>query len=171
MKLPLYKNMDVRTVRRIKKINDGIRNKYTISYKGDGYTYIIRNTEMKEWFKVGFTKTENSFKDRIQSYKSIFPIGEWEVLQFSKVDDVAVEEFRLKNYYRYCLKYEMGVNSKEWFKGDSKKVKIEYNTKPKLVLKKKNKNIKTIIKETILSKKCKMARYTYKEAREYINNL
>ncbi len=167
MDLPLYKSMDVRTIRRIKNINTGIRNKYTISHKGDGYTYIIRNTDMPDWFKVGYTKSEKSFRDRIQSYKSVFPIGEWEVLDFCKVDDVALEEFRLKNYYRYCLKYEMGVNSKEWFKGDSERVKREYITNPKVKEKKVRKRLsrKTIVREY------KIARYTYKEAREFINNL
>jgi hypothetical protein len=167
MDLPLYRSMDRRAIRRVKNINAGIRNKYTISNKGEGYTYIVRNTEMKEWFKIGFTKTEKSFRDRIQSYKSIFPIGEWEVLHLSKVDDVALEEFRLKNYYRYCLKYEMGINSKEWFKGDSEKVKIEYNINPKP----KTKKVKRRIKIKTIIKECKIARYSYKEAREFINNL
>ncbi len=172
MDLPLYKTMDRRVVYKTNMINYGVRDKNTLVHKGEGYTYIIQNTELPDWFKVGYTKSEKSFKDRIQSYKSVFPIGEWVVLQFDKVDDVAVEELRLKHYYRYCLKYEMGVNSREWFKGDPLKVKREYITKPKPKKKVRNRKSKnTIVKEVIRTKECKVARYSYKEAREFINNL
>lgn len=158
LELPLYKTMDRRVVYKTRKVNDGIRNLSSgMADKGDGYIYIIQNTHLKGWFKVGSTKNKKTFKGRMTQYKSIIPIGKWEVLKFTKVKDMALEELRLKHYYRYGLGYEMGVNSREWFKGNSDK-KVIFTPYKK--------------KERVPNKgPFNGARYTYKGARDFVRQM
>ena len=91
-----------------------------IANKGSGVTYIIENTALLGWFKTGIVSSEENFKTRMQSYKSIIPIGEWNVVYFEHTEDSAKEELKIKQFFRFECEYEMGINSNEWFKGDWK---------------------------------------------------
>lgn len=121
--LPIYKQMNTREKWRNNHVNNGYRKQSTgsrdlISDKGSGYVYIIENTELPGWFKVGMTDSEENFKKRMRSYMSIIPIGEWNRVYFQYTDDSAKEELKVKQFFKFECQYEMGINSKEWFKGD-----------------------------------------------------
>lgn len=121
-KLPVYIRMTPVQVWRNVKHNDGFTkqsssSKDLLSNKGSGWIYIIKNSQLKNWFKVGCTKHSNIEK-RLTQYKSIVPIGNWEVVYWEYADDIACEELKLKQFYKYECLYKNGVNSKEWFYGD-----------------------------------------------------
>lgn len=65
------------------------------------------------------------------------PIGEWNVLQWIYSKDIALDELRLKQFYKYECEYQTGVNSNEWYKGapilpdDSYQYKNVVEYKPK----------------------------------------
>ena len=121
--LPIYRRMCTRDRWRNFQTNQGHRRgdfgKHDlISNKGAGYVYIIENTELIGWFKVGISQTEENFKNRMQSYKSTIPIGKWNRVYFEYTDDLAKEELKIKQFFKFECDYEMGINSREWFKGD-----------------------------------------------------
>jgi hypothetical protein len=120
--LPIYKKMDGRTKWANYHTNNGHRKEKMwgdlIKFKGPGYTYIIENTALPGWFKTGMTNNKKSFTNRMVTYKSIIPIGEWNLLYFEYTEDSAKEERKIKQFFRFECEYEMGINSKEWFKGD-----------------------------------------------------
>jgi hypothetical protein len=122
--LPIYKQMSTREKWRNYRINEGHRkqkrNGDLIANKGSGVIYIIENTALLGWFKTGIVCSEENFKTRMQSYKSIIPIGEWNVVYFEHTEDSAKEELKIKQFFRFECEYEMGINSNEWFKGDWK---------------------------------------------------
>lgn len=120
--LPIYRQMCNREKWRNYRINEGHRKQNPfgdlIANKGIGIIYIIENTALLGWFKTGIITTEKNFKTRMQSYKSTIPIGEWNVVYFEHTTDSAKEELKIKQFFRFECEYEMGINSKEWFKGD-----------------------------------------------------
>ena len=121
--LPIYKQMIARERWRNTHVNNGHRKQNTgsrdlISNKGPGYVYILENTALPGWFKVGMTDSEENFTKRMSSYMSIIPIGNWNRVYFEPTDDSAKEELKIKQFFKFECEYEMGINSKEWFKGD-----------------------------------------------------
>jgi hypothetical protein len=125
--LPIYKQMSGREKWRNHHVNNGLRKQSTgsldlISNKGDGYFYILENDALPNWFKAGITNNESNFQKRMASYKSIIPIGEWNLVYFEYTNDAAKTELKIKQFFRYECEYEMGINSKEWFKGDWKEM-------------------------------------------------
>ena len=133
-KLAIYDTMDRRIMFKVREINKGIRTKNTIVNRGNGYLYIVENSEMKGWFKVGMVTTKENFTKRLQQYKHSMPIGEWNVLYLQPKEDIAIEELRLKHYCRYKLGYEYSPYSKEWYKGNpikaiNRKTKSDNNDK------------------------------------------
>jgi hypothetical protein len=121
--LPIYKQMCAREKWRNFHTNNGHRKQSIgsldlISNKGAGHIYIVENTALPGWFKVGMTDNEKTFLNRMRSYKSIIPIGEWNRVYFEYTIDSAKEELKIKQFFKFECEYEMGVNSKEWFKGD-----------------------------------------------------
>ena len=116
--LPIYDTMDRRIKHKVRNINAGIRTKKTIINRGNGYLYIIENSEMLGWFKIGMVTSKGNFTKRLQHYKHSIPIGEWNVLYLQPKNDIAMAELRLKHYCRYKLGYEYSSNSKEWYRGN-----------------------------------------------------
>ena len=118
IQLPIYDTMDRRIKHKVRNINAGIRTKNTIVNRGKGYLYIIENSEINGWFKVGMVTTKENFTKRLQHYKHSMPIGEWNVLYLQSKEDIAIEELRMKHICRYKLGYQYSPNSKEWYKGN-----------------------------------------------------
>jgi hypothetical protein len=126
-KLPIYKQMCPREMWKNTHVNNGFTKQSTgssdlMSDKGSGWIYIIRNTELKGWFKVGCTKNSTQSK-RMQSIKSVIPVGEWETVYWEYCENIAFEELKLKQFYRFECEYRMGIYSKEWFYGDWEVIK------------------------------------------------
>jgi len=153
-KLTIYDTMDRRIVHKVRGINNGIRTKNTIVNRGNGYLYIIENSEIKGWFKVGMVMCKENIKVRLNNYKHSMPIGEWNVLYLQPKEDIAIEELRLKHYCRYKLGYPYSPNSKEWYKGNP----IEAMNMPITQTQYRDKNIEG-------------SYYSKEEAKEYIRTL
>ena len=121
--LPIYVQMNKRERWRNTHVNNGHRKQNTgsrdlISNKGPGYVYILENTALPGWFKVGMTDNEINFTKRMGVYMSTIPIGNWNRVYFEYTEDSAKEELKIKQFFKFECEYEMGINSKEWFKGD-----------------------------------------------------
>lgn len=73
MTLKIYKQLSNRDKWRNYKINSGLRksdSKDLIANKGSGYIYIVQNSELKEWFKVGTTKRKMKNRLKLQKYNA-----------------------------------------------------------------------------------------------------
>jgi hypothetical protein len=116
--LTIYDTMDRRIKHKVRNINVGIRNRNTIVNRGNGYLYIVENSEMKGWFKVGMVESKENFTKRLNTYKHSMPVGEWNVLYLQPKEDIAIEELRMKHYCRYKLGYPYSPHSKEWYNGN-----------------------------------------------------
>lgn len=159
--LPIYESMDRRIQSKVRQINKGLRGKSHIVNKGEGYLYIIENSEFSHWFKVGMTKDKRAFENRMGTYKATTPFGsKWNTLYFEHNKDIALEELRVKHLFRYGYGYEMGDNSTEWFRGDWKKILGGSN----------NDITDTVYIEDKTNTK-RDSVYSVKEAKEYIRRL
>jgi hypothetical protein len=164
--LTIYDTMDRRIMFKVREINNDVRTKNTIVNRGEGYLYVIENTKIKRWFKVGMVTCKENIKARLNRYKHSIPVGEWKVLYLQLHTDIAIEELRMKHICRYKLGYEFAPNSKEWYNGNPIEAIKQFTTQ---II-----NESNLIPMRVKKQRGKMEQQSYyskDEAKEYIRTL
>jgi len=94
-----------------------------------GWIYIIINSLAPGVFKMGCSTSpiiDDSGKmiGRCRGYYNHFPVGKWELVFLKEVEDISFCETKLINFFSKDCNFKNIDQSKEWFLGDWKKVKL-----------------------------------------------
>jgi hypothetical protein len=94
-----------------------------------GWIYIIINSLAPSVFKMGCSTSpiidENGkLIGRCRGYYNHFPVGKWKLVFSKEVDDMSYTERQLISFFSKECMFENIDDSKEWFVGDWKKIKL-----------------------------------------------
>jgi hypothetical protein len=106
-----------------------IKNKVMSFFPKKGWIYIIINSLAPGVFKVGCSASpiidENGkLIGRCRGYYNHFPVGKWKLVFSKEVEDMSYTEMQLISFFSKECKLKNISQSKEWFLGDWKQIKL-----------------------------------------------